>query len=404
MSHYNYAESSSMALSSSSQPHFHSTPTRESLPLTTASTQTCGSCDYVLRYPLGTPWASIYPMVKEHYRQCPTPHYPNSKVLENTKQRKGAKGGKRRRVKKPSEELLGPKLKQQSMSASRSPGLRSMSSKKKNMMDVNARKKMLEEDVWAGDVTRTSVRCLGCGQIRKLDRRSDYYPGLWLKHRSKCKKIIEKEKARSREKKQVFGANMAVGLGEVSDNYEDADMDEVEDDEEYSMRRSSPASSLYYNTDKLPEDAREKRGETPSSSGSLSEFRYDARYSSVIAGGTDVPPARDTEDGDSEYEMERASVVPPQTSGPVPPTTRYEQFRSDWARLREGSNRPNNDIHGGYWAHAPFTSSSPGGRGDQSEEPVPRAGGSLYRCSTYLELATNFQEATRMMRQLIDGK
>lgn len=54
------------------------------------------------------------------------------------------------------------------------------------MMDETERKAFIESDVWAGDVTAVSVECKGCGKTVSLDKRSMYYPGLWIKHRSKC--------------------------------------------------------------------------------------------------------------------------------------------------------------------------------------------------------------------------
>jgi hypothetical protein len=54
------------------------------------------------------------------------------------------------------------------------------------MMDETERKALIESDCWAGDVTAVSVECKGCGKTVSLDKRSMYYPGLWIKHRSKC--------------------------------------------------------------------------------------------------------------------------------------------------------------------------------------------------------------------------
>lgn len=57
------------------------------------------------------------------------------------------------------------------------------------MMDETERKALIESDVWAGEVTAISVECKGCGKTVSLDKRSMYYPGLWVKHRSKCPAI-----------------------------------------------------------------------------------------------------------------------------------------------------------------------------------------------------------------------
>ncbi|KAG1834643.1 hypothetical protein DFJ58DRAFT_216630 [Suillus subalutaceus] len=45
------------------------------------------------------------------------------------------------------------------------------------------RKQELENDEYTEDVQPTSVRCRGCQKAISLDKRSRYYPGLWVKHR-----------------------------------------------------------------------------------------------------------------------------------------------------------------------------------------------------------------------------
>ncbi|KAJ7610163.1 hypothetical protein FB45DRAFT_942858 [Roridomyces roridus] len=44
-------------------------------------------------------------------------------------------------------------------------------------------------DVWVGRFEAKRVICRGCGKTVKLDQRSDYYDGLWIKHRQRCRKI-----------------------------------------------------------------------------------------------------------------------------------------------------------------------------------------------------------------------
>ncbi|KAJ7784994.1 hypothetical protein DFH07DRAFT_1054471, partial [Mycena maculata] len=48
------------------------------------------------------------------------------------------------------------------------------------------RKAVLRDDPWTGLVEFYRVLCRGCGNTIKLDARSRYYPGLWLKHRKRC--------------------------------------------------------------------------------------------------------------------------------------------------------------------------------------------------------------------------
>jgi hypothetical protein len=55
------------------------------------------------------------------------------------------------------------------------------------------RKQELEDDEYAVDVKPKSVKCRGCQRSLKLDKRSRYYPGLWLKHRKKCRDILKME-------------------------------------------------------------------------------------------------------------------------------------------------------------------------------------------------------------------
>jgi hypothetical protein len=55
------------------------------------------------------------------------------------------------------------------------------------------RKEILENDVWAKNVTKTSVDCRGCGKTLALDGRRDYYLGLWEKHRDRCPAIRQEK-------------------------------------------------------------------------------------------------------------------------------------------------------------------------------------------------------------------
>ncbi|KAG2068930.1 hypothetical protein BDR04DRAFT_1206368 [Suillus decipiens] len=58
------------------------------------------------------------------------------------------------------------------------------SSKRRKKEDQ--RKQDLDNDEYTEDVQPTSVRCHGCQKVISLDKRSRYYPGLWVKHRGKC--------------------------------------------------------------------------------------------------------------------------------------------------------------------------------------------------------------------------
>ncbi|KAF8071477.1 hypothetical protein FPV67DRAFT_1481359 [Lyophyllum atratum] len=61
--------------------------------------------------------------------------------------------------------------------------------KRKNIMDIEERRKQLVADEWATDVEPKQVRCRGCLRWIKLDQRSMYYRGLWDKHRDLCRGI-----------------------------------------------------------------------------------------------------------------------------------------------------------------------------------------------------------------------
>ncbi|KAF9457572.1 hypothetical protein BDZ94DRAFT_200101 [Collybia nuda] len=62
--------------------------------------------------------------------------------------------------------------------------------RKKYATDMVERKMLLEADEWGREATAKSIVCQGCDKRIRLDKRNDYYPGLWTKHRDKCKEII----------------------------------------------------------------------------------------------------------------------------------------------------------------------------------------------------------------------
>ncbi|KAF8873149.1 hypothetical protein BD779DRAFT_1477162 [Infundibulicybe gibba] len=59
----------------------------------------------------------------------------------------------------------------------------------RKVMDKAARIDYLRKDRWTVGVMATTVQCAGCGKTVRLDGRSEYYPGLWDKHKGKCKGI-----------------------------------------------------------------------------------------------------------------------------------------------------------------------------------------------------------------------
>ncbi|KAJ7260635.1 hypothetical protein C8J57DRAFT_1514568 [Mycena rebaudengoi] len=64
---------------------------------------------------------------------------------------------------------------------------------KKTAHTEEERKVILESDPWTLEIDVHKVRCGGCKQVIKTDRRSTYYPGLWLKHRDRCREVMRME-------------------------------------------------------------------------------------------------------------------------------------------------------------------------------------------------------------------
>uniref|UniRef100_A0A0W0FQK3 Uncharacterized protein n=1 Tax=Moniliophthora roreri TaxID=221103 RepID=A0A0W0FQK3_MONRR len=79
------------------------------------------------------------------------------------------------------------------------------SRKRKDTFDrEEQRKAKLENDPWSDKtrLTPKSVFCLGCKRVIRLDRRNDYYPGLWLKHRELCQGIARAKREANERQKQ----------------------------------------------------------------------------------------------------------------------------------------------------------------------------------------------------------
>lgn len=64
--------------------------------------------------------------------------------------------------------------------------LEAVTKRRKYETDMMERKAILEADPFGREVTPKTIVCNGCDKRIQLDRRSDYYPGLWVKHRDKC--------------------------------------------------------------------------------------------------------------------------------------------------------------------------------------------------------------------------
>ncbi|KAG1725382.1 hypothetical protein EDB19DRAFT_1756269 [Suillus lakei] len=95
------------------------------------------------------------------------------------------------------------------------------------------RREGLERDRYTENVRPTSVRCRGCGKDICLDKRSRYYPGLWLKHRGKCPGILRMEQDDlARMERGVQSTRLhPVTASSFDTNGEDSDEEDWEEDD-----------------------------------------------------------------------------------------------------------------------------------------------------------------------------
>lgn len=158
----------------------------------------CGRCHAVIQHDSHAPWSVVNKLVNMHWNECPgSPHVPLAHVspplseappplaslapssplptparesgsTNRSLSKKGGGGGR---------EFAGPTRTGSSITSA------GWERKRKT---EEQRKKELEEDEYAENVTATSVTCIGCRKPISLDKRSRYYPGLWIKHKNKC--------------------------------------------------------------------------------------------------------------------------------------------------------------------------------------------------------------------------
>ncbi|KAG9313264.1 hypothetical protein JVU11DRAFT_6729 [Chiua virens] len=155
----------------------------------------CGRCYAVIEYDRGADWSVVSKLVNEHWKACPakphawparmacTPPSPPDTVI-----------------------ILPPPAvsneHSNSITATESVGsvngtwISSGCERKRRTLEQ--RKVELEQDEYAKNVTTKSVVCTGCDREISLDKRSKYYPGLWLKHRGKCPGIEKLECAKAK--------------------------------------------------------------------------------------------------------------------------------------------------------------------------------------------------------------
>jgi len=150
---------------------------------TTAQTHTllCGraGCPVVFVYDVGTDWPTVNCLVNDHSLVCKGGLF----MLANSPPRADAHDAQY--ASNP------PQLVPESLGIDN--GNRVIAGGSKRRKKENQRIQELENDEYTEDVQPTSVKCRGCQKAISLDKRSRYYPGLWVKHRGKCRGILKLE-------------------------------------------------------------------------------------------------------------------------------------------------------------------------------------------------------------------
>ncbi|KAG2749538.1 hypothetical protein P692DRAFT_20832840 [Suillus brevipes Sb2] len=155
-------------------------------------TLSCGrfGCQTVFVYAVGTNWPTVNRVISDHSLVCKGGFYTfHSPPRADTHDPQHAPSPP-----PPAPESLGVK------NSNRNNEVSAGACKRRRKEDK--RKKELEEDEYTEDVQPKSVKCRGCQKTIRLDKRSRYYPGLWVKHRGKCPGIrkIEGDKKTNQEK------------------------------------------------------------------------------------------------------------------------------------------------------------------------------------------------------------
>jgi hypothetical protein len=156
---------------------------------TTAKTHTlnCGrfGCPVIFVYDVGADWPTVSCIINEQSLVCKGGFYmlSHSPPHANTQDTQHA--------------LSPPPLVPESLGVetnNREDEISAGGCKRRRKEDK--RKEELEDDEYTEDVQPISVRCRGCQKAISLDKRSRYYPGLWVKHRGKCPGIRKIEVSR----------------------------------------------------------------------------------------------------------------------------------------------------------------------------------------------------------------
>lgn len=235
---------------------------------------------------------------------------------------------------------------------------------KRNMMDETERKALIESDVWAGEVTAISVECKGCGKTVSLDKRSMYYPGLWIKHRSKCPAI-----------RRLEGRT-----------------EKLDEEQREAQRRRSRKTVKLEGSDRSPSvhssEDEDEDVSPPIDSGH--KLRYDVLSSQFPLAESDT---RGTDQGYRNENIHHGSHRPWQS---VSPRISEENRTGEKRSIERASSSRTADINGiQYWSTAPFAP-------DIAVTQSSGTGRLLYRYSTRYELATSFKDATEVLDENVD--
>ncbi|KAJ7289757.1 hypothetical protein C8J57DRAFT_1706460 [Mycena rebaudengoi] len=96
------------------------------------------------------------------------------------------------------------------------PRAKKLRTTKKTAHTEEERKAILENDVYTSSVDVHQVTCRGCGRTIKTDRRSTYYPGLWEKHRERCRGVVKMEDEKGRKDATAAEAETSTPIASTS--------------------------------------------------------------------------------------------------------------------------------------------------------------------------------------------
>lgn len=153
----------------------------------------CGRCYAVIEYDRGTEWSVVSELANEHWEACPGKPHARSASMTRTP----TSPPDTAIVLPPpvaSSQQSGSNLDAESVSSLNNTWISAGCERKRRTLEQ--RKSELEQDEYAKNITSKSVVCGGCHKEISLDKRSKYYPGLWLKHRGKCPSIEKLEVSR----------------------------------------------------------------------------------------------------------------------------------------------------------------------------------------------------------------